>query len=500
MPDILSCFYQDRAFRDDLPSCLDSTIMEYINSGELVDRQFDDLVDARIYCEDMSPFEYVNQVREILTLNILTINEPPTSMRRKTIKSLVRKVSSFPLWEEFQLATAMIAINKHLVGIDYNNIEPVQLSSGAAPMEYGGHWLWANIPMVRYHAELGALWALLGKVSRNESLLLAAERLAVWQLNVLDSDFYPFGNLFTQEPEGGMNDSVLHMSYLLFHTVAVLCKNPKMEYVARQQLRHLHNEGSKLSTYPFMLSGWLDQMAPESTPVFTELHNIVCDAGVGLMGKRTANFSVITTFSGGNTGLGTLRFHDIGIANYGPQLVPLGECEAFGIEKRCSQKNDILKNFSHEITDDGFIASGKARLALGVNKPTVATFRNNRFSGKWMHCRQQVRERTLYIEASMLGLHKHDEVAFTFYGKAETCSIENQKRMLPKTLDSYKGVSQSVTLDSNAATLTIIPSDTVGEMQVIPLAGEKAFWGADFLIAYFLSPRCRQYSWEVIGN
>jgi hypothetical protein len=34
-------------------------------------------------------------------------------------------------------------------------------------------------------------------------------------------------------------------------------------------------------------------------------------------------------------------------------------------------------------------------------------------------------------------------------------------------------------------------------MTVIPLAGTRNFWGADFLIAYSLSPKEKHYDWKI---
>ena len=80
-----------------------------------------------------------------------------------------------------------------------------------------------------------------------------------------------------------------------------------------------------------LIEKWLERFkSVPAAPI--ELTEHICDPSTALVGYRSPAQHVICSLHGEHTGLGVLRYGAIDIVSYGPQYLPLGECQGFGIE------------------------------------------------------------------------------------------------------------------------------------------------------------------------
>ena len=66
----------------------------------------------------------------------------------------------------------------------------------------------------------------------------------------------------------------------------------------------------------------------------------------------------------------------------------------------------------------------------------------------------------------------------------------------PATLDRYIGEEASISLKSGSQAFNI-QSDGKGQLEVVPLAGNDHFWGADFMLAYSFPSDCKSITWDM---
>lgn len=98
--------------------------------------------------------------------------------------------------------------------------------------------------------------------------------------------------------------------------------------------------------------------------------------------------------------------------------------------------------------------------------------------------------RQLKMESLIEGVRPFTDLLFTFYIKAEACFVAGSQKLNRRSLDRYQGPAQSIELGG----LTIALEEGFKEMEVIPLAGDESYWGADFLITLTLLNKTLRYT------
>ena len=430
--------------------------------------------------EKAKPWDYLDSWRMILAGIMLAVLENRLDSNRNEFIDKIRFLNQTSLWTELQIYSALQSLCCKLLELPIPKSTFFQHPNGSAPLEFGGHWAWAEVPLLRYHAELGMLWAFLGHMEK-------AEKLADWQLNALDHSFYPFVGLFSQESDGSLN-RLLASQYLLFHSVAVLANRPDLEYIASRQLEHLKQlPNSEATPFELMCEAWIQQKKVEQQQI--RLPKKICDSENSLVGSRTSDYSVVCSLAGGGTGLGALHKQGLQLVNYGPHRLPLGECQGFGIGSG--------RNIALEVLENGFTIQGTVPLASKAILPTrFPLFRVGAPSQNWLDIKQSFFQEVLTIDTHFLG-ENIESLAFAFFVKAEQCSV-GKEQVKPFSFQRYSGNVQPVRLEGQQCRLDLITDSSCHEMQVIPLSGGENFWGASFLIAYILNSSCERYRWQVL--
>lgn len=404
-------------------------------------------------------------------------------------------------WNDFQLGSALASLACHLLNLPADEVIPKLLPSGAALVEHGGHRLDAHLPNPILNAELGIIWALLGVVNKNYDQILSALQLGHWQLNTVDYNGVPFEGLWLKGDEY-CPISLLSANYLLFDMCQALSEHPKMQLARDNQLRQLavfkEDDFYESPMLTLLLSEYLEEKLSSYELSDTLKSNIGSigisreDKDLGFCHYCYNDFNLICSASGSNTGIGSIHKDQVHITNMGPHFYPLGNLEGFGIYRTCV-KDGSFKDIMIKIDDGMLDFKGWARLI----SPELSTHGCSKVKpgNSWMEFHMEGLETKCKLTVKCLQ-NESAPLAFTFFIKAEQALVDQKFELLPKSLDRYSDQTTSMTFKRGNSSLTIHPSYE-GKMEVIPLAGKNHFWGADFLLAFPISPDQKRFSWEI---
>ncbi len=410
-----------------------------------------------------------------------------------------RDLNCNPLWKHLQVIKALESLAAYFLGEDIAAPKIQQLPSGAAPLHWETFWPWANIPHHSSHALLGALWAILGKIHESNEHILAAERLAEWQLSTLSVDFAPLESLFSEEGSASYLEILSH-SYLLYHTLARITQSPRWEYVAQRLLGHIQDELERekqiLPALPFALLQWLKQETSAITPRKFSLDTMVCDPHTSLLGYRSERCHVTCTLNGGNTGMGAFYQANLGFVNFGPQLQEPGKPPSFGFNKGCSANQTQPPHICIDGKAETFRLKNTVRLTTALSHKESQTLYHHRdFPDTWLECSLNFSPYRLNIEVLPLTLNKEAHISFAFYLKATTCELEEDRVFSATTMKQYDGDCRRLYSKNETHCLSIEAHEGAHNMQVTALPSKQ--WGADFLLVYKLNSYCQKAAWTL---
>ncbi len=422
---------------------------------ELLDR----LVETEIDLSSLTPEQALAKQWELLSMG-LQLEEN----LRPSLAKLVATLNNFPLFNEFQLWSALKAVNCHLTGLLYTPPTVIQGASGAAPLITADLLPWALTPLQPFHPQLGLAWAILGHLTGCDTYLAAAERIASWQLNLLDERGEPAPALFTQEGDP---------SPLL--PLGVLFEATGRRYLTSESL------GEPWEA----IRTWAAERVPHLTDL--QLARTICDPHSALVGVRSQHHSAWATVKGGATGLGSFVHKDVALLAYGPQHFPLEDCRGFGIETVDSEQPTLQSDNAH------FLLHGLTRLTA---LPDDEGFRQGTPSSVWLQVRQELTPQSLAIDVRFHSLVPLDKIAFSFYVKGVQCRLDDGTFIEADSLQGFEGPVQAVEIIGQTKKLHLSSLPGRGKMRLVPLPGGDRFWGANFLIATLLDPSCSDYHWR----
>jgi hypothetical protein len=438
----------------------------------------------------LSEVKVIDNWKRLLAVNLLCdlAQLNPSEMAAK-----IRLFERHPWNQSSQYFRALVALNYAFAKMPVPEAGPILLESGAALIDLQEYCPWLSLPYTPYHYEFGIFLCLLALKTKRQDLQEVVLQLTYWQLHTLDVAGKPFSGLFAREKEGKTFQN-LCTSYLLFRSASILKEETPFAAIAEALMKSIQEskEEEIENIHPLwpLIEKWLEQYRILSNAPFS-LPEHIYDPSTALVGYRSSSQHAVCTLHGGHTGLGVFRFGDIEIANYGPQYLPLGQCQGFGIEGNARSDQGIRHSLI-EWRRHSFTLRGCARL---VDQPSHSPFEIGKFRGIWLEVTQEFIKPHFYLKTSFLGLDGWESVAFSFFVKAHCCRLQSQC-LFPRTLERYEGTVQMITFEGNESVLELRSLSFPGTMQVLPLAGGNNFWGADFLVAYLLSPQQRHYQWH----
>ena len=193
------------------------------------------------------------------------------------------------------------------------------------------------------------------------------------------------------------------------------------------------------------------------------------DPELGYLYQRDREKTVALLGSGCKSGMGTFLVEDAGVLTYGPQLTPIGDCSGFGLAGRGTS-----------IELHASTLRSHCRLAAPHPRDTgYPWLEDSGYAGMWLQSTSTYQENQLHIEGTFEGFRPLSEVIFALYLKADACFVATSHKLHTRSLDRYEGPPQPVEIEG----MVIHPQEGFSSMHVIPLAGDRSFWGADFLLA-----------------
>lgn len=171
---------------------------------------------------------------------------------------------------------------------------------------------------------------------------------------------------------------------------------------------------------------------------------------------RGPEWTAAFTWVGKGSSAGAFRTGGVKIPAFGPQGAPLSDLSQFGIESA---------------------AGGERWFSATGCKET------------WF----KVEPKGCSFSVQSAGITK--PLAWVFYVSADLCQIEG-KTFKPKSLHRFLGDGQKAQFSAALKNLVIESSHPL-KMELIPLAGDASFWGASFLLAFWLSPHLGKTSFEM---
>ena len=452
-----------------------------------------DLIDK---CQwDLSPEVALDNWKYLLTLNLL-------DAAHVYVNELAAKIYHYEqqAWNHHsQYSRALVALNHLLAKLPVPEVGVCLLQSGAALVDLQEYAPWSTLPYIPQQLEFGIFLCTLAHLGGAQHLHESILRLAQWLLLTLDSDGNPLNSLFVRECEGN-HFTLLALHALFWRAVSVTTGEAKFAQVAQLVNDHLEKT---IKTTDHIEPWWVlcERVFPKTlkeTPHHFTFSPSICDSSTALIGYRTAQQSTICTLHGGHTGLGSMRFRDVTLLNYGPQHLPLSDCSGFGIEGNHLSDHGIRQSIM-ENRSYGFSLKGCVRL---VDRPPQFLHETVPFCGIWLEIAQEFKLPQLRLTTTVLSLDEWNDVAFSFFVQAKRCKVQSGPVLTPGTLERYEGLAHPLLLEGEHASLSLYAKNFQGTLQVIPLAGKNDYWGAHFLVAYLLTPQQKHYEWfiEPVSN
>ncbi|MCC5831723.1 MAG: hypothetical protein JJU12_01595 [Chlamydiales bacterium] len=222
-------------------------------------------------------------------------------------------------------------------------------------------------------------------------------------------------------------------------------------------------------------SAFFDALAVEQAPEYRYL-----DSELGIVFHRTPEQTVVCLASGCKSGMATFLVRQGGVLNLGLQLLPLGECAGFGLAGR-GRNIEISENAL------GYIC----RLAAPHDRDTgIPWLKDSGYSAAWVESACAIHPDRLSLACTLEGFRPLTDLLFTCFLKADACFVAGSHKLNPRSLDRYQGPPQTIKIDG----LTITPEAGFRVMEVVPLAGDESFWGADFMMSLTLLNKTFQFT------
>ncbi len=329
-----------------------------------------------------------------------------------------------PLLKEHELVEATYAVLAQWMGYPVPQIQLKRTSGGAVTLFEKGFFPWRGLPYPREHAELGLR---LFQRGQKESAL----SMAPFQKATLDHNLQPIYALFKQDG-APFRHALVEANAAFFEAI-----------------------GQK----------------PDRSGTYV-------DPELAFLAKKSESATVVCVGSGCKSGLGAFLHHDAGIVNWGPQTTAVGNCTGFGLAGR-AQRVEIEES-------DTFRLSFLCRLATPLPRETgFSALQDSGFSGLWIDAALEGNLDQLSCSMTFQSSRPSETPLLTLFGKGNGCWLGASHKLNPGSLDRYQGPPQPLLLTGASGAVRIEVQGAL-KLEIIPLAGDESFWGANFLMAYTL--------------
>jgi len=481
----LVTFYQDR-----LTSLCESDKWSSALKSFLLDKPIDKALISSLISLDSS-LDVIQQLRNLVSAALLLRFQPIPDVAEELKKNL-KQTYTRGYWKTFQLPEALFALGCFLLDLPMPELKPFQLKKGGLLVEMGNHLASGGVPDTMINGELALIWLFLGWETDNKALVHAALKWVHLSLALLDHEQRPFHGMWLKD---GDYDplSFFSLHALLFQVSSHLLTSSKLLHVKDVFFSRLE-EIDQIKPPPFLifLAAAFESLSHEKKCMEVEpqfsLHDV--DESLGYLSARHEKMSFACSFNGVNTGLGALHKDQVRIVSFGPHFTPLADSDRYGFHRVSSKSFEAFHDVEWDQQPGRFAVKGWARLIAPSELSKVKPGK------QWLYFAASGEGSECFFESRLSKKDDKYPLYFAYFISAKKALTEEGQALLPGTLDRYQGKSQLVTFQTEDETLTIKPFFE-GSMQVIPLAGSRHFWSADFLMAYSLEEAKHPYRWQI---
>jgi len=448
-----------------------------------------------------SPQDILVFYKKLLTLIlILPFSDRDNRSSDLHVKKLLKRGNREGYWSSFQLPMAYAALSSYLTTGEYDKLDVKQLEKGGVLLESGHHIFDGSVIKPIESAHLALIWLYLGWANQDEELLGAALKLAQFCMNFCDNNGTLFQGLWTREEE--YLPFELHSALaLLFSISSHLRLSSKMNVIKEVLYKKLEEEEvTQVDSMTLLLAINFRKLIDENRPypeITRGLTLYSMDHSLGFMRYDHQNLSLACTGCGVNTGLGAIHKRGVHIVSFGPHYHPLADSDCFGIYRTSNGSREGFKDLTIESEEDGCQFRGWSRLiSPQPSRVSKQNFSCSNPGEQWLFYDIRAEKDNLQLDVR-LDNDPHDaSVSLAFFVSAEKAMMEGEEPLIPGALERYHGKSSIVSFEKDGEILSIHPQFE-GEMQLIPLAGKRHFWSADFLLAFPLTEKLKPYSWKL---
>ncbi len=340
--------------------------------------------------------------------------------------------------------------------------------------------------------ERGVILSLSLKFSGESTIRDEIKKICDKEKKLLDAYGIPLKGLFVKEEDFRSADFYA-WNYLLFFSAGVFLNEPELLQIADKQRAFLRNKVSEFEYIRPLITiiedAVLSVYISPSNLSESILERKISDADYGLAGWRSGKKTAMSLCYGEKTGSGSYMFNsNLGIIVFGPQYLPYGDCRTFGI-KTCPPDPKKFSNPEVSFSESGYKMAGYTKIPGKEN--------DRSHNELWIDMLQEYRNGTLYLDITYLGYETLKDCSFAFYISSETCTVEKNRIINPKSLDHYSGIPQNIVFTGEHDLFTLSPGFTSGTMEIIPLGGNDNFWKGDFLVGFSIEHVNQKYKWEI---
>jgi hypothetical protein len=397
--------------------------------------------------------------------NFFLEKEGGTTLLKQRFGILLQK--RYP--EKIQLPQAYLALLSYLIGFPTLPLEPYQMPNGSTCIDVLGLEEGGQIPLLVDSADLGILWMVLGVVLKEEKLLYAGIRLAIWQFYSLDHLGSPHLSLWMRGAKTYDTKRLSFHNRLLFLIAHHITGEPLFLQQASSNDAPLDSFSEKMLR---LVSKGKSRLTNFSYRPFTE------EMTVGFLKFTTSSWSMACSLSGWNSGIFSYHKKRLAILNAAPQKKPLDDLSFFGISRSCSLNTRRFKDVLWEKTSRHFCLKGWTKMHA---------------CSTWMEAEFRFQAQKLALSCFFQENAPLKDIFFSFYCSGKTVIIGGKIFIQSGGLKKYQGKAEPLELSLDEESIFIEPSQDQ-QMEVIPLSGGVDFFGADFLIAFSSENNFLQYS------
>lgn len=398
-----------------------------------------------------------------LILKILEGTEDALSLKKRFVLLFQQGYA-----EGLQLSKAYFALIAHLLALEPLPVAPQQFPNGTALLDTTGCFGSQQIPEPTQLAQLGILWMILGICLKDEVLQRAGLKVAVWHLHLMDTQGKPHLSLWSCA-QSFCPSTLSTWSYVLF-TLAYRLSGQSGFYQLAENFRERPWE------FPLKLLS----LIPDHLPHGLQQHfrPFAEEITVGMIKFTNPEISLMAHLSGMNSGLFSLHKKEVAIVNAGPQIGPYDDLSQFGINRSWGVKERPFQDMIWEKTAyhchlKGWTQQAKNPLWLQLD------------------VKSQAGQTTLDVMFQEKNIDSN--LSMVLFIQCPKLILEGKHFLEPRCLECYDGKAVMLELQGPQEKIILHP-DPALTMQVIPLAGGDHFWGADFLVAFPISPELKSFS------